>query len=666
MSEPRLAIVKSTESTAAARLESEVAIIAGRLAEFLAGLAPAARDALADDITFLRDIAKLAAGSGRQWQAGSSTMHPLDRLIARLDLLPVEVNVLLLAALAESHEGYARVLRVLHPRGEPRPTVGLAAQVFCNDAAERRALHEVLELGSAVRSGALVTSGDGPFHERALALAEALWPVLNDLDVWPATLRAATGVTPVTGLEEWLGTSAALRARAALRSAQPRIVVVFADNASIAAERACALAANAGVPVARLVLPANAGETVERLIALHALARGVVPIVELAPAETAIQTIPEFRSLTGPIVVCAREGGTASRGARPVVTLNAGRPPSAARQRLWREALPELAELAPTLAARYIIEPVTALQVATDVRSIAALDVKPVGLADIARSVRVRCNTNTSSNAKLVQPTAEWDDLVLPDDRMAQLGEALNRLLHQGRVIDEWGFLANRPGARGVRMLFSGPPGTGKSLAAEVMAHRLGVDLLVIDIARLVSKWIGETEKNLAEAFDAAERMQVVLLFDEADALFGKRTEVSDSHDRYANLETAYLLSRLERFEGLAILSTNLRQNIDPAFIRRLEFVVEFDEPAATQREALWRRHLPPAAPLAPDVRLDEFAAHYPIVGGLIRNAAVAAGFLAAAASSPITRDHLVRAVWREYAKAGRAFPGAHPDAASQ
>src|SRR5207244_804463 len=183
----------------------------------------------------------------------------------------------------------------------------------------------------------------------------------------------------------------------------------------------------------------------------------------------------------------------------------------------------------------------------------------------------------------------------------------------------------------------------------------VGVALLVVDISRIVSKWIGETEKNLAEIFDAAERAQAVLFFDEADALFGRRTEVSDAHDRYANLETAYLLTRLEAFEGLAVLATNLRHNIDPAFLRRLEFVIDYLEPTAVQREALWRVHLPATAPLAPDVNLGEIASFYAVVGAAIRNAATAAAFLAAADRTPITRTHLCRAIRREYDKSGRA-----------
>ena len=282
-------------------------------------------------------------------------------------------------------------------------------------------------------------------------------------------------------------------------------------------------------------------------------------------------------------------------------------------------------------------------------------------LEDVVHSVRARTRSQVSATVQLVRPAAGWDALVLAPDRLRQLKEAVNRLHHQRQVLDEWRFLEGRAGARGVRMLFAGPPGTGKTLSAEVLARALGTDLLMVDISRVVSKWIGETEKNLAEVFEVAERTQAVLLFDEADALFGRRTEVSDAHDRYANLETAYLLSRLERFEGLAVLSTNLRQNVDPAFLRRLEFLVDYDEPGPQERLSLWRAHVPKTAPLANDVDFAELATLYPVVSGLIRNASVAAGFLAAAEGGPITRAHFVRALRREYDKAGRAFPGPPP-----
>jgi SpoVK/Ycf46/Vps4 family AAA+-type ATPase len=283
-------------------------------------------------------------------------------------------------------------------------------------------------------------------------------------------------------------------------------------------------------------------------------------------------------------------------------------------------------------------------------------------LESVAEAVRARGEIELGAGMSLVHPAMAWTDLVLRADRLAQLHEAVDRLRHQGVVFDDWGFPDRRAGARGIRLLFAGPPGTGKSLAAEAMASALGVDLLIVDLSRLVSKWLGETEKNLARVFARAERAQAVLLFDEADALFARRTEVSDAHDRYANLETAYLLSRLERFDGLAILATNLKEHIDPAFLRRLEFVIDFDEPGVAERELLWRTHIPAGAPLAADVALAELAELYPIVGGLIRNASLAAGFLATADGGRITQNHLLHAVRREYEKAGRAFPGVPAD----
>jgi hypothetical protein len=261
-----------------------------------------------------------------------------------------------------------------------------------------------------------------------------------------------------------------------------------------------------------------------------------------------------------------------------------------------------------------------------------------------------------------VVPSATWSDLVLPAAALEQLQEAVARVQHAELVLGEWGFLAGRPGRRGVRLLFCGPPGTGKTLAAEVLAGAVGRELLVVDLSRTVSKWIGETEKNLAAAFDAAERGDYVLLFDEADALFARRTEVGDARDRYANLETSYLLSRLSWFDGVAVLATNLRQNLDIAFGRRLEFVIPFNMPDVDERRALWAAHLPARAPVDSDVDLDQLAAFYPISGALIRNAAIGAAYLAAADARPIGTAHLVHAVRREYLKAGLAYPGPLPD----
>jgi ATPase family associated with various cellular activities (AAA) len=652
---------------AAQRLSREVAILGGRLADLVARLAVPQDNVLAGGQAFLasmfdawaegKSVAEFAGSAFERKPPGPP--HPLDRLAESLALTPFETNVILLAGMPEEHEGYASILRTLNPRGEGRASVGLAAQLFARDWRERVVLRDLLHTGAMVRSGLCMLAGEAGFFEKNLILAPGLWPVLGDLDVWPPDLAPLRLSAAASGLEEWLDSTAVQRAVRALGRSEPSMILITADSEAIATHRAATLAARAGIRAVAFELSASTPAGVGQLALLHALARGAVPIFRIARTDNgAAIPIPDLAGFPASVIVCARGGMSALPSERPVIGIAADPLSARARQRLWRETLPELAAQASTLAARYLVEPSAAKQIAGDVRAMASLDGGAMDLRTVSESVRARCNFSLASGIKLVHPSARWDQLILPTERKAQLTEALQRLVLQAKVLEHWKFLEGRPGARGVRILLSGPPGTGKTLSAEVMAQALGMDLLVADISRIVSKWLGETEKHLAEIFDAAERAQSILLFDEADALFGKRTEVSDAHDRYANLETAYLLSRLERFEGLAMLSTNLKQNIDPAFLRRLEFVIDFDEPSAAERESLWRCHLPQTAPLSDDVNLKELATLYPIVGGLIRNASVAAGFLAAAEETPITRNHLIGAIRREYEKSGKAFPG--------
>jgi hypothetical protein len=589
--------------------------------------------------------------------------HPFDRLAGGLGLSEMEIDLLLLAGLPEEHEGFAEVLRMIHPQSLPQATAGLAAQLFCGASADaRHSLRALLATGPAVRSGALRLQGDGPFFSRSLLLAEALWPALGGIDAWPAAVRRLRDVAVPEGLEAWLESEDVRQARAALDRGAAFTLLLTAEEEETAFQRALALVQTAGWTAAGISYPAAADEGLENLIALHCLARGAVPVLRLSsPDGPGNAVVPALAGYPGPVVAAGRAGTAVMRGPRPVLAVACERLGPLALRRMWSSTLPafpDLAAQAPVLAARYPVEPATARRVDADLRLVANLTGSAPDLDAVAASVRARSGGGGSGGVRLVRPVASWGQLVLPAERLAQLREAVDRLLLQARVLEEWGFLAGRPGARGVRMLLAGPPGTGKTLSAEVMAHTLGVDLLVVDLSRVVSKWIGETEKNLAEVFAGAESARAVLLFDEADALFGKRTEVSDAHDRYANLETAYLLARLERFEGLAILSSNLRQNIDPAFVRRLEFVVDVQEPGRDERRAIWECHLPAGAPLAPEVDLDELAGLYPVTGGTIRNAAVAAAFLAAAEGGPITRLHFLRAIRREYEKSGKAFPG--------
>ena len=643
--------------TRGSRVESALRDLARRLAEML-GRMTGAGSPHAPAVAFLQAFS--AAEPLDDAASADQEISPLDRLVAALSLSHVEIDLLLLAGMPDEHEGFSGVLRSLHPRGEPRATVGLAAQLLCNAPGERRLLRSTLECGALTAAGALVLQGDAPFAERSLALAEALWSALQGVDVWPAIVAPQRGHIATEGLDDWLASPAATVARTVLARRERRVVLVIAESEDVALGRAAALAAAAGVAFARFALPKmpGLGPDLERLAGLHALVRGAVPLVRLASDVPGAAEAAPFAGHPGPIVLCAR-AGTSVRGRRPLVVVHADPLDARARRAMWSAALPDLVAHADVLAARYPLEPEAVIETSADVRDREALEGRSARLADVIDSVRARSSVAFSAGVTVIRPRAAWEELVLPRARAVQLREATARLAHQARVLDDWGFRQSRTGARGVRVLFVGPPGTGKTLSAEVMAGALGMELLLVDIARIVSKWIGETEKNLATVFDVAERSRAVLFFDEADALFGKRTEVSDAHDRYANLETAYLLSRLERFDGLAVLSTNLRKNIDAAFIRRLEFVIDFEEPGPAEREQLWRCHVPSSAPVADEVSFAELAALYPIVGGLIRNAAVAAGFLAAADSTAISRRHFVRAIQREYEKSGRAFPGA-------
>jgi hypothetical protein len=400
-----------------------------------------------------------------------------------------------------------------------------------------------------------------------------------------------------------------------------------------------------------------------RLLALHAVAHGSVPVFLVeTPDPGARAGVLEATGLTGPVLAVAPAGALLAAADLPVLAVPLGPLGQEDRRTAWRAAIPEGDALAGLLAARHPLDPAITAQVAVDLRGQADLDAGgAVDEAGVAATIRARAVSLLPPGVELVTPRAGWDRLVLAGESHDLLSAAVRRLAHQSLVLDEWGVADSARADRGARLLFTGPPGTGKSLAAEVLATAVGTDLLTVDVSQVVSKWIGETEKNLAAVFDVAERTQAVLLLDEADALFGSRTEISDAHDRYANLETAFLLQRLDRFAGLAVLASNLRHNIDAAFVRRMDFVVEFDVPAAKERRQLWDLHVPTAR-LGGDVDAQALADRFPIAGGWIRNAAIAAAFLAADQDSPIHQEHLLTAVRREYAKSSRPFPGTPPD----
>lgn len=280
-------------------------------------------------------------------------------------------------------------------------------------------------------------------------------------------------------------------------------------------------------------------------------------------------------------------------------------------------------------------------------------------IKDILAAARAQSGNELAALAPKVDVRYTWDDIVLPGDAVAQLREMCQRVAHSHLVLGEWGFDRKLSLGKGVNALFSGPSGTGKTMAAEIIANELALDLYKIDLSCVVSKYIGETEKNLNRIFTAAERANAILFFDEADALFGKRSEVKNSHDRYANIEISYLLQKMEQYEGITILATNLRQNLDDAFVRRMAFTIHFPFPDEESRRRIWAGIWPDTVPLAADVDPYFLARQFKLSGGNIKNIALAASFLAAAEGSAVAMEHLFQAARREYQKMGKTLSDA-------
>ncbi len=275
---------------------------------------------------------------------------------------------------------------------------------------------------------------------------------------------------------------------------------------------------------------------------------------------------------------------------------------------------------------------------------------------DLFTAARMQSGQNMAAMARKITPKYGWDDIILPPDQMAQLREICDRAKYRVVVYSQWGFDRKLSLGKGLNILFSGSPGTGKTMAAEVIANELQIDLYKIDLSQVVSKYIGETEKNLDRIFTAAQSANAILFFDEADALFGKRAEVKDAHDRYANIEVGYLLQKMEEYEGVTILATNFRQNMDEAFMRRTQAIVEFPFPDEEYRRSIWQVTFPKEAPLGEDVDFELLAREVRLAGGSIKNIGLAAAFYAASEGGAIKMAHFIKAASREHQKLGRTW----------
>ncbi|MCC7359474.1 MAG: ATP-binding protein [Anaerolineales bacterium] len=396
----------------------------------------------------------------------------------------------------------------------------------------------------------------------------------------------------------------------------------------------------------------------EREAALQPAALLLQDLHKLKPDEAAWLRARLQHSHLAPLTLLGAEGGFNWPG----LTIQLPAPDFDARKALWGHRLGELAVGLPpevieglaekfSLSTAQIADAVAAARAAAMWRS---PESPRVTADDLYAAARTQSTPILNSLARKIVPHYDWDDIVLPADTVQQLREIALHMEHRHLVFQTWGFARRLALGKGLMSLFAGASGTGKTMAADIIANALGLDLYKIDLSGVVSKYIGETEKNLDHIFAEAETANAILFFDEADALFGKRSEVKDAHDRYANIETAYLLQKMEEYSGAVILATNLKMNLDDAFVRRMQFVVDFPLPEEDDRRRIWRVSLPPELPLGPDVDLDYLAHRFKIAGGHIRNIVVASAFLAAADGRLVTMAHLLQATRREFQKIGR------------
>jgi hypothetical protein len=573
----------------------------------------------------------------------------LDALCATFGLSPFERAILLLCAGTELDSGFlAACAAVRGDSGQPYPTFGLAL------AALPYPHWSALGPGATLRHWRLIELGTGGLTTAALRIEERVLHFLVGVDHLDEQLSGIA--EPLHGAEDPTPSQRHVVERVSQiwRGAGSRLPVLQLCGADAPARRTVATAACARlglsvIAVSAAQLPTNAHEldAVARLCARDAALSGAALVVEAddAPVDAVLRVVAR---LDGAVLVSARE--TLMLRDRPSLAIEVRRPTAAEQRSLWQAYTNADKATVDSLAAQFDLGPATirdaARQAGGDDRQ---------ALWDACRT-RVRPALETV--AQRVEPAAGWDSLVVPAAARQVLEQVVAHVEHRLTVYEDWG-LGQSGAARGLgtSVLFSGPSGTGKTLAAEVLAHELRLDLYRIDLSQVVSKYIGETEKNLRRVFDAAEEGGAVLLFDEADALFGKRSEVRDSHDRYANIEVSYLLQRMETYRGLAILTTNLREAIDTAFLRRIRFLVQFPFPNAELRAEIWRRVFPPTTPTSD---LDSTVlARLDVAGGNIRNIAVNAAFLAAAAREPVCMRHIARAARSEYAKLDKPLTAA-------
>jgi hypothetical protein len=590
--------------------------------------------------------------------------HAIDAIMVRFGLDQTASDLLLFALAPDLDPAYAPLFAYLNDDVRRRwPSVDLARRLFGDTADCAAAL---APNGPLFRPGLLLAHEPSDSRSPLPLLEFAANPVLSThllgaaVTARPGLLieQSADDLGAAPDADSDAGPLATLAAAIAAGETPKVILTGTRSDGRVAAVQL--LARQLDRPVVRVALVGDASpRALLRDGILLARLRDALLLIESDTSALAAVS-PALRGTPVPIFLCAPDDAAwrPSLAGLPAVEIALPLPDGTARRQLWARALQRagllteaatLAEVADRfrLSARQIDAAAASLRFGLGLRP---GERATSGTASLLAAARHQAGVELAGLAQRIAPVHGWADLVLPSASLRQLHHLGGAIRHRERVFAEWGF----GGGPGVTALFSGSPGTGKSMSAGVLAREAGLDLWRIDLSSVVSKYIGETEKQLDRIFALARDGNAILFFDEADALFGKRSEVKDAHDRYANIEVAFLLQRLEAFDGVVILASNLARNVDQAFSRRLHFVIEFPMPDASLRERLWRASIPPAAPLAADVDLAFLARQFDFAGGDIRVAALDAAFAAATDHVPIDMARLVQAVSRQLLKQGK------------
>jgi AAA+ superfamily predicted ATPase len=640
----------------------------------------------------------ILADARRRWQARTAASLAagcelrLDNLVTAFELTPLEIDAFLITLAPELDPRYERLFAYLQDDvTKKRPAVDLVLNLLTDSFQEKLRLRRLFyDDGRLLQSRLLVCFADGSAREPTL-LAHYLRPASRVVE----HLLGHSGVDQRLANVAWLSDTAAWQASPAIPSplADEQIArllrtaaetatrpptatpasgrpPLFAFNGSYGAgkrETAHRLARAAGQPLLTVDLAGLAKEEADwqdllRLICRDGRLAGATLYLTGWDALIADNDHPPpavFRQLLDypHTVIVAGTAVWQPAGrveTRPVVRTRFDLPEYEQRRQVWQSLLPvENLDLS-GVANQFHFTPGQIADAVATARDLAFWRDEAISEELLFIACRDHSNQRLSTLAAKIRPRYRWDDIVLPADTRQQLQEMVNMVRQRPLVYGEWGFDRKLALGKGLNALFAGESGTGKTMAADIMAGQLGLDLYKIDLSTLVSKYIGETEKNLNRIFTEAATSNAILFFDEADAIFGKRSEVKDSHDRYANIEISYLLQRMEAYDGVVILATNMRSNLDDAFTRRLHFIIEFPFPEAADREIIWQVNFPPETPLAGDIDYSLLAQRFRLAGGNIRNIIMAAAFLAAEAGEVVALAHLLHATRREYQKMGR------------